>query len=59
MTFQEFEWEWENWFAWFPVKTTDHKWVWFETVERAWLQSIFSYVYRRIDKTPKNINFAI
>ena len=26
--------EWRKWFAWYPVRTEDEKWVWLETVER-------------------------
>ena len=26
--------QWSNWFAWFPVRTEDGEFVWFETVER-------------------------
>jgi hypothetical protein len=56
---------WENWFAWHPVWAEGERVV-FEVVERKdisvedwWTPDFPKYQYKRIDKTPKNINFAI
>ncbi len=54
---------WEIWFAWFPIKTEKGEWVWLENVGRKFFYINFGfrryYIYRRIDRQPKNINFAI
>jgi hypothetical protein len=52
---------WENWFAWFPVRTLRDELVWLELVERKEtdIYDERDYIYRRIDNKPKNINFAI
>ena len=31
--------DWWRWFAWYPVKTWDHRWRWLCTVERRLLQT--------------------
>ena len=30
---------WHRWFAWHPV-VIDGQWVWLETVERCWMESL-------------------
>lgn len=30
---------WHDWFAWFPVRTYDGKWVWLRTVRRCRAQT--------------------
>ena len=58
--------DWNNWFAWHPVRTENGEWVWLETVERKWYHARIPnvmpsswYIYRRIDNKPSNLNFSL
>lgn len=30
---------WHDWFAWFPVRTYDHRWAWLRSIRRRRLQT--------------------
>lgn len=65
--FQTPTYQWKRWFAWHPVWSEDNELLLFEIVERKlenarMIPNVVPSewtIYRRINKTPKNINFAV
>jgi hypothetical protein len=44
---------WNRWYAWFPIKTLDHQWIWLEAVERRYFNDGYSgsgWLYRIFNK---------